>query len=144
MTAGATPDVAFDRVEVRELSRHFGRQRALARVSLACTAGSITALLGPNGAGKSTLLGVMSTLVRPTSGDVRYGGRTAVELGDELRRHIGVLGHDLYLYDDLTALENLHFFGRLYGLSDPRARAVEAVDVSPLMNEADSAQARVQ
>jgi heme exporter protein A len=104
----------FDVVEIRDVSRHFGRRRALARVSLTCRAGEILGLFGPNGAGKSTLLGIVSTLVRPTQGDVRYGTRSARDAGDALRARIGVLGHDLFLYGDLTARENLEFFGRLY------------------------------
>ena len=65
--------VDFDRVDVVDVSRRFGRRRALARVSLTARRGDVIGLLGPNGAGKSTLLGVLSTLLRPTSGDVRYG-----------------------------------------------------------------------
>lgn len=106
----------MDLVETRDLSRHYGRRRALSRVSLTFKAGAITGLFGPNGAGKSTLLGVLSTLVRPSAGDVHYGGRPAAAWGDELRGQIGVLGHDVFLYGDLTARENLVFFGRLYGL----------------------------
>lgn len=110
--------MAFDLVEARDVSRHFGRRRALSHVSLAFQAGQITGVFGPNGAGKSTLLGVLSTLLRPSSGEVHYGGRPAAAWGDDLRRHIGMLGHDLFLYGDLTARENLRFFGRLYGLDD--------------------------
>jgi heme exporter protein A len=108
--------MGFDLVETRDVSRHFGRRRALARVSLTLRAGEIVGLFGPNGAGKSTLIGVLSTVLRATSGDIHYGGRPAAAWGDELRAHIGVLGHDLFLYGDLTARENLEFFGRLYGL----------------------------
>jgi heme exporter protein A len=113
-----------DLVETRDLSRHYGRRRALSRVSLTFKAGEITGLCGPNGAGKSTLLGILSTLVRPSAGDVRYGGRAATAWGDELRAQIGVLGHDIFLYGDLTARENLAFFGRLYGLD--RTGALDA------------------
>ena len=122
----------FDTVEAAGITRHFGRRRALARVTLSCRAGEIVALLGPNGAGKSTLLAVLSTLLRPTSGDVRYGGRTARELGDALRGHIGVLGHDLFLYPDLTARENLEFFGRLHGVTDLAARVTAALESARL------------
>jgi ABC-type multidrug transport system ATPase subunit len=108
----------FDLVTAENVSRNFGRRRALTRVTLECRAGEIVGLFGPNGAGKSTLLGILSTLSRPSSGDVRYGGRTAGEIGEPLRGRIGVLGHDLFLYADLTARENLQFFGRLYGVRD--------------------------
>src|SRR5262245_10134599 len=118
----SAPGVDFDVVSVRSVSRHFGRRRALARVSIDCHAGQIVGLLGPNGAGKSTLLGVLSTLIRPTSGEVLYGGQPARALGDRLRGRIGMLGHDLFLYGDLTARENLAFFGRLYGIDDLERR----------------------
>src|SRR5699024_9622806 len=117
----------FDRVEVEDVSRRFGRRRALAHVSLAAHAGEVVGLFGPNGAGKSTLLGVLSTLLRPTSGSVRYGTRQAREIGDVLRTRLGVLGHDLFLYGDLTARENLEFFGRLYGLRDLAGRVDRAL-----------------
>jgi heme exporter protein A len=113
----------FHDLSIRELSRNFGRRRALSRVSLECRAGEIVGLLGPNGAGKSTLLAIVSTLAAPSSGDVRYGGRTAKEVGAVLRSKIGVLSHDLHLYSELTARENLVFFGRLYGIDDPETRA---------------------
>jgi heme exporter protein A len=121
------PEADFDVVETRDLSRHYGRRRALSRVTMTVRAGEIVGLFGPNGAGKSTLLGILSTLARPTGGEVRYGGRLAREVGDPLRARIGVLGHDLFLYGDLTARENLAFFGRLYGLRDANARVAEAL-----------------
>ncbi len=69
--------VDFLDLSIRELSRNFGRRRALTRVSLDCRSGEIVGLLGPNGAGKSTLLAILSTLAAPSSGEVLYGGRTA-------------------------------------------------------------------
>jgi heme exporter protein A len=118
----------FDRLVVDDVSRHFGRRRALTRVNLNCQAGDITGLLGPNGAGKSTLLAIVSTLLRPTAGVVRYGGATADELGPALRAQLGLLGHDLYLYPELTARENLEFFARLYGCADVSAVVAHALD----------------
>ncbi len=120
--------VDFAEISIRELSRNFGRRRALTRVSLDCRAGEIVGLLGPNGAGKSTLLGIASTIVAPSSGEIRYGGRTAGEVGAVLRSRIGVLSHDLHLYAELTALENLIFFGRLYGVAQAEAVAVRALE----------------
>ena len=118
----------FDVVSAERLSRHYGRRAALVRVSLECQAGSISGLLGPNGAGKSTLLSVLATLVVPTAGLVRYGGQPAAAWGDGLRGRIGILGHETYLYDDLTAAENLQFFGELYALPDVRRRVSRALD----------------
>jgi ABC-type multidrug transport system ATPase subunit len=114
-------------LSIRELSRNFGRRRALSRVSLDCRAGEIVGLLGPNGAGKSTLLAILSTLAAASSGSVLYGGHTASQIGPPLRSRIGVLSHDLHLYSELTALENLVFFGRLYGVANPRTVAADAL-----------------
>ncbi len=129
--APAAPD-DFDRVVADGLSRHYGRRAALVRVSLECRAGTITGLFGPNGAGKSTLLGMLATLVVPTAGVVRYGGRPAAAWGDALRGRIGVLGHETYLYDDLSAAENLQFFGQLYGLRDNGPRVGRALEAARL------------
>ncbi|HEV3140189.1 MAG TPA: ABC transporter ATP-binding protein [Vicinamibacterales bacterium] len=110
----------FDTVQIADISRHFGRRRALSRISLTLHAGDIVGLLGPNGAGKSTLLGVLATIVAPTSGEVRYGADTARERGPLLRQRIGVLAHELYLYPELSAQQNLTFFAELYGLDAGR------------------------
>ena len=106
----------FDSVRLTEVSRHFGRRRALSKVSLTLNAGDIVGLLGPNGAGKSTLIGVLATLVTVSSGEVRYGQQTAREGGADLRQRIGLLAHELHLYGELTARQNLAFFASLYGL----------------------------
>jgi heme exporter protein A len=123
--------VDFTSLTFTDVSRHFGRRRALSRVSFRCAAGEIVALLGPNGAGKSTLLSVAATLLAPSSGLVRYGDREAPPAA-ELRRRIGLLGHDLYLYPELSAEENLTFFGRLYGLDGIGRRVDAALDQAGL------------
>ncbi len=127
----------FDGVEVAAVSRHFGRRRALHRVSMTCARGQITTLLGPNGAGKSTLIAVLSTLLRPTAGEVRFGGAPAREIrGDRLRRSIGLLGHDLFLYGDLSAAENLEFFARVYGIADVDGVVARAIAAAGLEDRA--------
>jgi heme ABC exporter ATP-binding subunit CcmA len=108
----------FRSLTFTDVSRHFGRRRVLNKVSLRCEAGQIVALLGSNGAGKSTLLSIAATLLDPSSGDVRYGDSSARAAGADLRGRIGVLGHDLSIYPELSAAENLRFFARAYGLSD--------------------------
>jgi ABC-type multidrug transport system ATPase subunit len=120
-----------------DVSRHFGRRRVLNKISLRCDAGQIVALLGPNGAGKSTLLAIAATLLDPSSGEVRYGDRTARSVGSALRGSIGVLGHDLYVYPELTAAENLSFFGSLYGLPDLPSRVAAALDRAGLSHRDD-------
>ncbi len=129
--------VDFDTVFVDDVSRHYGRRRALAHVTMQAERGQVLGLFGPNGAGKSTLISVLSTLLRPTSGGVRYGSHTVDAAGDPLRGSIGVLGHDLFLYADLTARENLRFFGTLYGLDRLDERVTEALALARLSDRAD-------
>jgi len=116
--------VDFDSLTFDEVTRNFGRRRALNRVSLTCHAGELIALLGPNGAGKSTLLSIAATLLTPSSGTVRYGSQTARDGGAALRARIGFLAHDLFVYPELSAAENLSFFARLHGVRD----AAQVVD----------------
>lgn len=126
----------FDTVTASDVSRHFGRRRALSRVTLAARSGEIIGLLGPNGAGKSTLIGVLATLVAPTSGEVRYGDTPARENPSGVRGRIGLLAHELHLYPELTARQNLAFFAGLYGL-DPRASVDEALEAAGLSDRGD-------
>jgi ABC-type multidrug transport system ATPase subunit len=128
--------VDFDRVALADVSRHFGRRRAVTRISLSVGRGEILGLLGPNGAGKSTLIGMMATLVAPTSGSITYGGRLARDLGPEIRRRIGLLAHELHLYPELTARQNLSFFAQLYGL-DPRSVVAPALEAAGLGDRGD-------
>jgi heme exporter protein A len=127
----------FDRLTLSNVSRHFGRRRALSHVSFSCAAGDIFGLLGPNGAGKSTLLSILATLLRPSSGDVRYGDRSVRDGGAAVRARLGLLGHELQLYPELTAAENLRFFARLYALPDVDARVRHALGQAALSDRAD-------
>ena len=126
--------VDFDSLTLNEVSRHFGRRRAVSRVSFTVRAGEIIGLLGPNGAGKSTLLGIASTLVVPTAGEIRYGNLTPTTPG--LRARLGLLAHELHLYPELSARQNLVFFARLYGLD--ASRVVDtALESAGLADRAD-------
>jgi len=127
----------FQSIELRDVSRHFGRRRALSKISLTCRAGEIVGLVGPNGAGKSTLLSVLSTLTHPTAGSILYGDAPAAGGDEALRSRIGVLGHDLFLYGDLTARENLEFFGTLYGVTPLAGRVDAALRAAHLEDRAD-------
>src|SRR6185295_13799353 len=109
--------IEFDEVRLVDVSRHFGRRRAVSRISLTLRAGDIVGLLGPNGAGKSTLIGMLATLVAPSTGSISYGELNASTAGADIRGRIGVLAHELHLYPELTARQNLEFFARMYGLS---------------------------
>ena len=130
-----TTCVDFDEVSVEDVSRHFGRRRAVSRMTFRATRGMILGLLGPNGAGKSTLLAMLATVLRPSSGAIRYG--TLPSAGPTLRSRIGVLGHDLFLYPELTARENLAFFAGLYGIADSDTRARAALERAGLDTRGD-------
>lgn len=127
----------FDEVAVEDVSRHFGRRRALSRITFRAPRGGILGLLGPNGAGKSTMLAMLATLMRPSAGAIRYGGVDAKTHGAALRAQIGILGHDLFLYPELTARENLAFFAGLYQHPDPGRAASAALERAGLADRAD-------
>jgi len=101
-------------IRIEELSRRFNHLIALERVSLHIKKGESFALLGPNGAGKTTLVRILSTLLKPTSGRAYLNGIDVLENPQEAKREIGVVSHNPYLYDELTAVENLEFFAGLY------------------------------
>ena len=127
----------FDRISVVQLGRHYGRRRALADISFTAQAGTILGLLGPNGAGKSTLLAILGTLLVASTGRVEYGDVTAEQGGAGLRARIGMLGHDLFLYPELTARENLTFFGRLYNVANVEVHVGAALERAGLAARGD-------
>ena len=129
----------FQTLHLIEVGRTFGRRRALHQVSLTAGAGTITALLGHNGAGKSTLLSIAATLLQPTSGRVTFDAVSPAEGGGALRARIGLLGHDLYLYPELTAAENLRFFAKVYSLDRVEARVDAALERAGLTERRDDA-----
>ena len=129
--------VVFDAVTLADVSRTFGRRRALARVSFTASRGDIVGLLGPNGAGKSTLLSILATLLTPTSGTIHYGRVSARDAGPAIRAQLGLLGHELQLYPELTPAENLRFFARLHGLTDVERRVAAALDSARLGDRRD-------
>lgn len=126
--SGSPGGGAAPAIEARGLARRYGPVGAVEPLDLSIAAGESVVLFGPNGAGKSTLLRLLATLIRPTAGSLRLFGVDAAS-GDAapLRRRIGFLSHQTFLYDHLTARENLLFYGRLYGLPDPEGAALEAI-----------------
>src|SRR5581483_520997 len=109
-------------LEVHEVSKRYGPTLALDGVRFDVREGEVFGLLGPNGAGKTTLLSIVSCLLEPTSGEVRLLGRPLIPNAREARRLIGVVPQELALYSDLTAQENLCFFGELYGIHGAELR----------------------
>jgi heme exporter protein A len=120
--------VAGPVVEARALVCRFGPSAVLAGLDVTAGPGEIVGIFGPNGAGKTTLVRILATLLRPTAGNVYLFGEDAFgRHARQLRRQVGLVTHESFLYPDLTATENLLFYGRLYGLSDAAARVDEFI-----------------
>ncbi|ADU28982.1 daunorubicin resistance protein DrrA family ABC transporter ATP-binding protein [Evansella cellulosilytica] len=103
-------------LETEELRKVFKGKTAVDGVNLYMDKGESIGLLGPNGAGKSTTISMISSLVKPTSGDVRLHEKSVIKEPSRIRRVLGVVPQEIALYEELTAYENLKFFGRIYGL----------------------------
>ncbi len=110
-------------IEIMGLQFSFGGPPVLRGVDLRVEQGSLVTVFGPNGAGKTTLLKILAGLLRPSRGSVLIDGVDATRAPNSLRRLIGMISHQPYLYPQLTGRENLEFYARLYGLDDPRAQA---------------------
>ncbi len=124
-------------VATENLSRSFGRRKAVDGVSLNVAAGETLALFGPNGAGKTTLLRILAGLLKPTSGTASIGG-IRLPGGASIRRRIGVISHHTLLYEALSARENVEFAARLYGITDYRKASERALDRMKVLDRADS------
>lgn len=127
----------MNRLSVVDVARHYGRRKALSQISFSCDSGQIVGLLGPNGAGKSTLLNILATLLKPSKGTIEYGSKTIDQGGAEVRALIGMLGHDLFLYPELTARENLRFFAQLYSITDVGGVVAHALARAGLADRGD-------
>lgn len=115
-------------IELRGITHRFGDRTVLRDLDLTISHGEIFGFLGHNGAGKTTTVNILTTLLNPTSGTARVCGFDVVTQRAEVTRRIGYLPAEVRLYDHLTALENLEFFGRLSGVPDPRRAARETLD----------------
>jgi ABC-2 type transport system ATP-binding protein len=126
-------------LEAFDIHKRYGEIEALRGVSLAVEEGEMFGLLGPNGAGKTTLLSILSCLIEPTSGSARLFGKTLTRTDMSMRPQIGLATQDLALYSDLTARENLSFFGKLYGLRGPALfkRVDEVLELTALGDRAN-------
>ena len=126
-------------IEAQRLAKHFGAVTAVREVSLRAADGRITGLLGPNGAGKSTTLRMLYTVLAPDRGDALIDGSSAVREPRAARARLGVLPHGAGIYPNLTARENVLYFGALQGLPRAacRARAAELVKLLEMEEFAD-------
>jgi len=119
------------------LRKSYGASLVLDDVSLELEAGQALVLLGPNGAGKTTLLRILATLVRPTSGTLEVAGADALRNPEQARAAISMVGHGSYVYEDLTAFENLHFWTTMCGHDAAPARLRDALQQVELDGVAD-------
>ncbi len=126
-------------IECEGLTKRFGHFTAVDHVSLKIAKGSIFGFLGPNGSGKSTVIRMLCGLLEPTEGSARIGGFDVVKQNDDIKNLIGYMSQKFSLYDELTAHENLQFYGRLYGLSGQalakrRDELVALTHIEPYLN----------
>ncbi|HWP48808.1 MAG TPA: heme ABC exporter ATP-binding protein CcmA [Candidatus Limnocylindrales bacterium] len=105
-------------VYIQNLTKSFGNFKALKGINLKLEKGQFLTIFGPNGAGKTTLIKILSTLMKPTSGVIKIAGLDPREDGESVRKQIGVISHSTYLYPNLTAYENLKFYGKMYDLQN--------------------------
>lgn len=121
-------------IEVRHLVKRFGLKTVLRGLDFRVEPGEFVALLGPNGAGKTTLLRILASLSRPTSGDLQILGYTLPGQAAAIRRRLGVVSHQPLLYGDLSAEENLRFYGRMYNIPNRENRVKEVLGLVGLDN----------
>ncbi|MEL6345815.1 MAG: heme ABC exporter ATP-binding protein CcmA [Myxococcota bacterium] len=125
-------------VHARDLCRRFGRRWAYARVDLDVMAGQRLLLIGANGSGKTTLLRTFATLIRPTQGELRLFGLDPAKDKAAVRRRLGFFSHQIGLYEDLSARDNLSVFARLSGVSADRRKMVAALEEVGLEDRPDA------
>lgn len=133
------PATAENIILVRRLVKKFGSKSILKGMDFQATPGEFVALLGSNGAGKTTFLRILATLLRPSGGEVILGKLKLPDQALEIRRIIGLVGHQPMVYGELSALENLQHYGRLYGVLQVDERAkdlLEWVGLSKYKNDA--------
>ncbi len=114
-------------IQVCKLIKRFGLKTVLQGLDFQVEAGEFVALLGPNGAGKTTFLRILSSLSRPALGEVRIAGFRLPQQAARVRHILGVVSHQPLLYGDLTAEENLHFYGRMYSIPSLEKRITEVL-----------------
>lgn len=121
-------------IVVKKLVKRFGLKPVLRGLNFEAKDGEFVALLGPNGSGKTTFLRILASLSRPTSGEVSVGGFLLPGQAAAVRKNLGVVSHVPILYGDLTADENLRFFGKIYGIIKLERRIDQVLDLVGLFS----------
>lgn len=134
--------MAEDYLIANKLHKTFGDFKAVDDVSFTIGKGEIFGFLGPNGAGKTTTIRILSTVLEPDSGNVIIGGYSIKDNADEVRSLIGICPQDLALYEDLSAIDNMVFFGRMSGMDGKEAK-IQAMEHLALMGLTDRAKGRI-
>lgn len=114
-------------IETKGLIKTIGDKMILRGVNFTVKKGETVAILGPNGAGKSTVLKILGGLMKASSGEITIDGLDFKKNIHEIKRKIGFLAHNSFLYDHLTPLENLKYYGKLYGVNDVEKRAEQLI-----------------
>ncbi|MBL8957207.1 MAG: ABC transporter ATP-binding protein [Myxococcaceae bacterium] len=133
------PDLAEAAFQIADVSKRYGPRWALARLTFSLERGKSLLLTGHNGSGKSTLLKLLGTATAPTFGKLTLFGLDAVSDREAIRRRVALLSHASYLYEDLTAEQNLVVLGRLLGVADPPAAARAVIERVGMTKRADHA-----
>jgi len=127
-------------IDVKNVTKVFDKITAVDHVSISIEKGDLIGLLGPNGAGKSTLISMISTLYKPTSGDIRFDGQSVIGSPQVIQPFLGYVPQDIALYESLTGYENLKYFGKLYHLKggelkDQISKVSDIIGISDRLND---------
>ncbi len=125
-------------ISLKDLKKKYGSREVLKGVSFDVEKGEFLTLYGPNGAGKTTLLMILSTLIRPSGGSLSIGGMFVGKDNRKIRGIIGYMGHADFLYENLTAFENLDFYSSLYGIPNKDEKINYLLDLLDLNNYRES------
>ena len=115
----------FNLISLKSVCKNYGHIKALKNINLEINSGDSISIFGENGAGKSTLLKILSLQSKNSSGKITFNGKTAKELNDDFRLKFGVISHNSFLYNNMSAYENLMFYGSLYNVSNLENKVIE-------------------
>ena len=124
-------------INIENLVKNYGYSRVIDNLQLTVKGGEFFTIYGPNGAGKTTLLKILSTLTKPNAGKVSVGDYDITKEVYEIRRIIGFVSHNDFLYENLTAYENLEFFSSLYDVQNREKRIKELLEQMDLIKRSD-------